>query len=114
GNIRVCFYVNKAIDINKWTPTYYLADAYTIKLEGRERTIQIHNIYNPRQTNSSLRVLPELLKAEGEHILLGDFNLHHPFWGGVAVTSVDDAADNLIRAIEVAGLSLATKAGMET
>ena len=50
-----------------------------IKLEGRERTIQIYNIYNPQQTNNSLRVLPELLRAEGEHILLGDFNLHHPF-----------------------------------
>jgi hypothetical protein len=30
------------------------------------------------------------------------------------VTSVDDMADDLIRAIEAAGLSLATKAGIET
>jgi exonuclease III len=82
SNTRVCFYVNKAIDINKWAPMHHSADACTVKLEGRERTIQIHNIYNPQQTNSSLRVLPELLRAEGEHILLGDFNLHHPFWGG--------------------------------
>ena len=59
-------------------------------------------------------MLPELLRAKGEYILLGDFNLHHPFWGGVAVTSADDAADDLIHAIEAAGLSLATKAGMET
>ena len=114
GNIRVCFYINKAIDINKWTPTHHSADICTIKLEGHERTIQIHNIYNPQQTNSSLRVIPELLRTEGEQILLGDFNLHHPFWGGAAVTSADEAADDLIRATEVAGLSLATEAGMET
>jgi len=30
------------------------------------------------------------------------------------VISADDAVDDLIRAIEAAGLSLATKAGMET
>jgi len=59
-------------------------------------------------------MLPELLRAEGEHILLGDFNLHHPFWGGVTVTCADNAADDLIRATEAAGLSLATEAGMET
>ena len=93
---------------------YYLADIYIIKLEGCKQTIQIHNIYNPRQTNSSLCVLPELLRTKGEHILLGDFNLHHPFWGGIAVMSADNAADNLIRATEAAGLSLATKAGIET
>jgi len=58
-------------------------------------------------------VLPELLKAEGEHILLGNFNLHHPFWGGIIVIYADNVVDNLIRAIEVASLSLATKAGME-
>jgi hypothetical protein len=79
SNIRVCFYINKAINTNKWAPTYHLADIYIIKLEGHERTIQIHNIYNPQQTNSSLYVLLELLRAKGEHILLGDFNLHHPF-----------------------------------
>ena len=47
GNIRVCFYINKAININKWAPIYHLVDIYTIKLKGCERTIQIYNIYNP-------------------------------------------------------------------
>jgi len=39
SNIRVYFYIYKAININKWVFTYYLADIYIIKLEGRERTI---------------------------------------------------------------------------
>jgi hypothetical protein len=39
SNIRVYFYINKAININKWALIYYLADVYIIKLEGREWTI---------------------------------------------------------------------------
>jgi len=58
---------------------YYSADIYIIKLEGCKQTIQIYNIYNPQQMNSSLYILLELLRAKREHILLGDFNLHHPF-----------------------------------
>jgi len=48
GNIKVYFYINKAIDINKWALTHHSADIYIIKLKGRERTIQIYNIYNPQ------------------------------------------------------------------
>ena len=53
------------------------------------------------------------MKTKGKQILLGDFNLHHPFWGGIAVTSADETADDLIRTTEAAGLSLATEVGME-
>jgi len=28
SNIKVYFYINKAININKWTPIYYLTDIY--------------------------------------------------------------------------------------
>ena len=79
GNTKICFYINKAIDINKWTFTHHSADICIIKLEGHKWTIQIYNIYNPQQTNSSLCVILELLRTEGEQILLGDFNLHHPY-----------------------------------
>ena len=49
-----------------------------------------------------------------KHILLGDFNLHHPFWGGIAIISADDVIDNLIHAIKAVGLSLAIKVGTKT
>ena len=39
GNIKVYFYISKAIDINKWIPIYYLADICMIKLEGHKQTI---------------------------------------------------------------------------
>ena len=53
------------------------------------------------------------MRTKGEQILLGDFNLHHPYWGGVAITNVDEVADDLICAIETAGLSLAIEMGIE-
>ena len=79
GNTKVCFYINKIIDINKWVLIHHLVNTCTIKLEGHKQTIQIHNIYNPQQTNNSLCIIPKLLKIKGKHILLKDFNLHHPF-----------------------------------
>jgi len=63
--------------------------------------------------NSSLYVLLELLNAEEEYILLSNFNLYHPFYKGVIVISVDNATNNLIYTIKVAGLSLATKIGIK-
>ena len=55
----------------------------------------------------------ELLRTKREHILLEDFNLHHPFWGSVTITSADNVVDDLICATEATGLSLATEVGME-
>ena len=34
---------------------------------------------------------------EGEHIALGDFNLHHPSWGGEGVRLEEEAEDLLTR-----------------
>jgi len=58
-------------------------------------------------------MLLELLRAKGEYILLGDFNLYHFFWGGIAVISTDNMVDDLIYAIETASLSLAIEVGMK-
>ena len=33
GNIKICFYINKTIDINKWALTHHLANACMIKLK---------------------------------------------------------------------------------
>jgi len=58
-------------------------------------------------------MLLELLKAKGEYILLGDFNLHYPFLGDILVISADNIVNNLIYAIEAASLSLVTKVDIE-
>lgn len=35
-----------------------------------------------------------------EHIAIGDFNLHHPVWGGIEITQTERAAENLLEMIE--------------
>ena len=59
-------------------------------------------------------MLLELLKIKGKHILLGDFNQYHPFWGGVIIINADNIVNNFIYAIKAVGLSLAIKVGIKT
>jgi hypothetical protein len=41
-------------------------------------------------------MLTNLLEQEGEHIVLGDFNLHHPSWCGIRNPTAHKVADQLI------------------
>ena len=43
-------------------------------------------------SDSALRKVPELFDGGSECVLLGDFNLHHPSWGGERVRCADKAA----------------------
>jgi endonuclease/exonuclease/phosphatase family metal-dependent hydrolase len=68
--------------------------------EGQHLTI--HNVYNPtRRSESDNSVLTDVRaimqnNQSEEQILLGDFNLHHPMWGGADVRHIDpDSADLL-------------------
>ena len=52
---------------------------------------------------------------EGTHqVVLGDFNLHHPYWGGVGQLTQHKAADNLIDIASNHGLALVTPRGTTT
>ena len=53
-------------------------------IEG-SRDVWIHNVYNPSPASytsegdqSTLPTLAAMLKREGEHIVLEDFNLYYP------------------------------------
>ena len=41
-------------------------------------------------------MLTNLLEQEGEHIVLGDFNLHHPLWCGIRNPTTYKVVDQLI------------------
>ena len=43
------------------------------------------------RSDSALRKVPELFDGGSECVLLGDFNLHHPSWGGERVQRADEA-----------------------
>jgi len=52
-------------------------------------------------------------EAKGEIILLGDFNAHHPIWGGKHVAS-EEQAERLLAETDAKGLVLATPKGEPT
>jgi endonuclease/exonuclease/phosphatase family metal-dependent hydrolase len=86
-------------------------------LETSSRQVTIINVYNPRSGGPRIqewpRVAQALEEAKGEILLLGDFNVHHPAWGGVGV-AYEQSADHLLHAVEARGLHLLTPRGETT
>ena len=135
---RVCLYVNKDLDLSSWRVIANEADFQTIEFtlhtsvnyadstvsaggEGSELTVLLHNIYNPcqisyssTQGDSTLPRLREALETQGNHIVVGDFNLHHPYWGGTRCVTRHAAADQLLEIVSGATLDLLLPAGTIT
>ena len=110
-DIQVCFYINTNINPSSWEIEYPLADMYTLTITVHTgitaKTINIHNTYNPSpasytSTNSpsTIFIVVQQLRKSGKHILLGDFNLYHPFWSGPSRPTVYAAADQLLDLME--------------
>jgi hypothetical protein len=59
-------------------------------------------------------MLVNLLEQAGEHIVLGDFNLHHPLWCGVRNPAAHKAADQLIDILQIYELNLTLPRGSVT
>lgn len=108
---RVCFFVNKRIDPNRWRFTGHTRDLCTIEITTKTPAteaatkIYIHNVYNsPRSSDHRTSCLPHLRTAlsayQEEQIILGDFNLHHELWGGLTVRERDPESDDLIDLVE--------------
>jgi hypothetical protein len=81
---RVCFIVNKHLDLTAWTINFFSDFLATLRLEINGGHIQIVNCYTLPQSsllslNASLiyQVL-DLLPRQDKIMLLGDFNLHYP------------------------------------
>ena len=125
---RVCFYVNKRLDIDSWEADYSSDDCCSIRIalrEGRERVqkevVWIHNVYNPSPPTlktseypSTIPRIAEVLGRAGEHILLGDFNLHHPTWNNPGRSTYHAAADTLLDQTAQRGMDLILPEGTVT
>ena len=83
---RVCFMVRRDIPISQWKRTQYGPNVAALLLRLQDRDITIINVYNPRDHTPTIKEWPRIYQAlndaVGESILLGDFNAHHPTWGG--------------------------------
>ena len=81
--------MNKRISIDSWSEVSHSIDAQSITLRLGATQINVHNIYSPPPAShtdnseiSILTVLSHALRMPGEHMVVGDFNLYHPLWGG--------------------------------
>ena len=115
---RSCFLINRRLDPTTWSVEYPSPDLAVVCLQVEDRTIWVYNIYNPPpgsystdQTSTPISLLPDLLSRNGDHLLLGDFNLHHPMWCGPRNPTAHKAADSLVDLILSYNLSLASPKG---
>lgn len=99
---RVCFFIHKRLALSTWNVKHHTPDFSILEIRiSNARTIRIHNIYNPCQQSGDPSLIPTIVDrlnespSNIEHILLGDFNLHHPLWGGLG-TAVDEDTEHLI------------------
>ena len=89
-------------------------------MSTKKEDIYIHNLYIEPTTHSTkdlppiLNVLRELLKNKGGHIILGDFNLHHPLWNGPTYDKRYYIADDFIDIVSEIGAILYTLKGLVT
>ena len=87
------------------------ADYCSIKIDvitsaGVTQSIRIYNVYNPSPIFTTSRdspfTLPKLAeglrsgRAKSTHLVVENFNLHHPYWGGEGCLIQHVIADTLI------------------
>ena len=125
GETRVCFYISDSIDPDSWEVKFPSPDMCTLiirtKIGETSEVIHIHNVYNPSPASyssvdcpSTLPTVKRQLTAGVKHVLLGDFNLHHPLWNDSTRTTQHASADQLLDVIEEANLSLTLPKGTIT
>jgi exonuclease III len=122
---RVCFYISKAIDLKACIYEEKGKDYIMLSLKtGLGKWLHIHNIYNESPTALSrneqdyrpvmTRMYEELKEhEEGDHIIIGDFNLHHRMWGGDQAKE-DKESDELIWIMELHNMELVLPQGTPT
>lgn len=85
---------------------------------GERKRLHIHNIYREAirgDITESLDLLNSLLEEDpaGQHLVVGDLNLHHPTWGGLDVEG-DREAEQLLTIMDEQQLSLLLPQGSIT
>jgi len=102
------------------------SDICSIKLQtsssnGETQALRLINVYNPcplsttsTEGPSTIPRLNELIKDDCEQLIVGDFNLHHPHWGGRRCFTRHTAADALLDTVTNARLGLLLEPGTVT
>src|SRR5438045_310463 len=119
ANPHTCFFINKEIPVQNWTIVQHSPDLISLCLEHKEleetKHLWIHNIYCHESDNNHYNtsaLWETALQAPGEHITVGDFNAHHPLWGGDI--EPDSAGEQVLQTIDRFGLSSLLETGTIT
>lgn len=118
---RTCIMVNKRINTDFWSIILRDRDQCSLRLRTDNGVIWIHNCYSQPPEglrndsfSTPIHYLEELLALEGQHILLGDFNVHHYEWNGITGADMHDLADELLIKTRAYNLALLTPVGEVT
>ena len=118
---RAVLYVNKKLSLDDWYVSSTSRDRVSIMAKAGSRWVEFHSVYSipPGSTSTieydtPLNTLRLELGRDTEHLVAGDFNLHHPWWGGVRCVTSHSAADRLIEVVEDLGMDLITPEGLIT
>jgi hypothetical protein len=87
-NVRICFYVNIKLNINKWSIDFVSSNMCTLKFNlNDQRIVNIHNVCNVSSMfyafNAFLLIIETTQNRfviDEEHVFLKNFNLHHSLW----------------------------------
>ena len=116
----VCMFISKKIDPGTWSCQLINKDYQILKLRKRHNDngdwtdIFIHNIYHRPGSHTLLDLRDEIRKRSyGEHVVLGDMNVHHSAWGGPG-TTIDGEAEDLLLITDEFKLDLLTEEGKIT
>jgi len=70
----------------QWRRRQYGPNVAALELDIDQGKLTIINVYNPRTSSPRLQEWPSIAtaleEARGEILVIGDFNSHHPAWGG--------------------------------
>ena len=113
-------YVNKRIPRSQISEIHKEKDLISLKMSTLKDHIYIHNIYIGPTTHSTKDIPPilyslkRLLENKGRHIILGDFNLHHPLWNSPEYDKYHYIADELLNIVNEIDAILHTPQGLVT
>jgi hypothetical protein len=97
----------------EWTHIAHSAFCQEVRLQTTTGTIRIFNVYNEGGTTDTVDLLYRVLNPRDRVMLMGDFNLHHPAWGGID-SKQDAGSDRLIDLCDTADLDLWLEPGTIT
>lgn len=118
--MRVLFLIHDKIPLTEWQLKEATDHTERIQMKISDGVVHLINVYNPvgPVTQPRIEKWPELQKIldeiEGEStLIIGDFNSHHPLWGGAGVAR-EPKAEHLITEMDRRGLESLNERGVIT